>query len=120
MFAESNAIPLGPSPTDTVAITELVAVLITETVSSVWFTTYILLFAESNAIPEELSPTSIFAIKPLVAVLITETEELSGAIIRGLSLPQWFLFTTYILLFAESNAMLVDIFSPVVISEETE
>ena len=82
MFAESNAIPLGApsnsfpacSPTGTVAITELFAVLITETESSHTFVTYILLFAESNAMEVGPSPTDIVAITELFAVLITETE----------------------------------------------
>ena len=73
LFAESNAMEVGLSPTDIVAITELFAVLITETVSSLVFVTYILLFAESNAISSGLSPTVTFADTELSAVFITET-----------------------------------------------
>nr|AIE96113.1 hypothetical protein [uncultured marine thaumarchaeote AD1000_72_F04] len=115
MFSESNAMGWGLSPTDTVAITELLAVLITETVLSAEFVTYILSFAESNAISKDLSPTGIFAIKRLVAVLITETEELSGV---QHSTP--FQFTTYILSFFESNAIPLAIGSAVAIFAETE
>ena len=70
MFAESNAIlwgvfPLPPAPAaETVSITSLVAVLITEMLSSPLFKTYILLFSESNAMDVGLSPTEIVAITP--------------------------------------------------------
>ena len=74
MFAESNpGETQGVVPTDTVAITELFAVLITETVPSTLFVTYILLFVESNAMPLGVSPTDTVAITELFAVLITET-----------------------------------------------
>ena len=45
-----------------VAVTVLVAVLITETVSSLRFVTYILLFTESNAMPRGVSPTVMVAV----------------------------------------------------------
>ncbi len=55
-----------------VSITPLVAVLITETVSSSQFVTYILLFAESNAIPLGASPTDI------VAITVFSSASISG------------------------------------------
>jgi len=92
LFAESNEIRRGDEPTEIVASTALVEVLITETVLAPEFTTYILLFAESNAIPKGDEPTEIVASTALVEVLITET----------VLAPE---FVTYILLFAESNAI---------------
>jgi hypothetical protein len=68
-----NVIPAGPQPTVTVAITVLVAVLITAIVPSPLFATYTLLPSGLTEIPAGLEPTDIVVITVLVPVLITET-----------------------------------------------
>jgi hypothetical protein len=63
----------GLLPTATVAVTVLVAVLMTETVLLLEFATYILVPSGVIPTPNGSSPTAIVAVTALLAVSITET-----------------------------------------------